>query len=90
MSLLKVKRAAVVVVGLTLATGALVVAAGTASADSDRPDATDNPSVGSTAASDAPGGPSPAHDVTPAGVPVYGLLDSVSSAPKRLSPEKGQ
>lgn len=87
MSLLKVTRAAAV--GLAVATGTLVVAAGTAgaaSADADHSDDADR----SKASSEAPGGFSPANDVTPGGVPVFGLLESVKKAPDRLSPEKSR
>ncbi|GAA5170606.1 hypothetical protein GCM10023321_68040 [Pseudonocardia eucalypti] len=67
----KLRRAAVV--GLVL-TGGVLAVAGPAFADEDE-------SAG------AAQGPSSANDVTPAGVPVFGLLESVEGAPKRLSPE---
>lgn len=67
----KSRRAAVV--GLVLAGGFLAIA-GPAFADEE-------------GSAGAQGGPSSANDITPAGVPVFGLLESVEGAPKRLEPE---
>ena len=78
MSLKRVTRGAAV--GLVLASGALAVAG---SANADEPE---NDIAGADNASSAQG-PSAANDITPAGVPIFGLLESLERAPQRLSPE---
>jgi hypothetical protein len=65
----------------------LVVAAGTASADTgDGSGSKDKSSAGAS----APGDLAPAGDLTPAGVPVLGLVQATVGATKALPGQSGQ
>lgn len=81
------KLVRVVVGGLVLAAGGLLLAAGPAMAN----DSSDGPkgAGGSGSGFTDGAGPSPANDVTPGGVPVFGLLDSAKSAPPKVLPGQG-
>jgi hypothetical protein len=76
-----VTRAAV---GLAVAAGTLLLAAGPAMAN----DSSDGPKGAGGSGSDFSddGGPSPANDVTPGGVPIFGVLSAVEGAPARIVP----
>ncbi|MGE3288104.1 MAG: hypothetical protein AB7J32_18680 [Pseudonocardia sp.] len=70
-------------VGLAVTGSALLLVAGPALAN----DSSRGPDGAGGGSSDFTGDePSPANDVTPAGVPVYGLLDSLKSAPQKALP----
>lgn len=70
--------------GLAAAGSVLLVVAGPATAD----DSTRGPDGAGGGSSNFTGDdPSPANDVTPGGVPIHGLLDSVKSAPKKILPD---
>jgi len=76
-----VQRAAV---GLAVVVGTLLIAAGPAIANS----SIDGPKGAGGAGSHFTDGegPSPANDVTPGGVPIYGVADAVKSTPKKVTP----
>jgi hypothetical protein len=76
-----VRRAAV---GLAVAAGTLLLAAGPAMAN----DSSDGPKGAGGSGSDftKDAGPGPANDVSPGGVPVFGVLDSGKSAPGKVVP----
>lgn len=84
MSRKNVRRAAV---GLAVAAGTLLLAAGPAMAN----DSTDGPKGAGGSGSDftKDAGPGPANDVTPGGVPVFGVLDAGKSAPGKVVPGGG-
>ena len=81
MSRKNVRRAAV---GLAVAAGTLLLAAGPAMAN----DSSDGPKGAGGSGSDftKDAGPGPANDVTPGGVPVFGVLDAGKSAPGKVVP----
>jgi hypothetical protein len=62
----------------------LLLAAGPAMAN----DSSDGPKGAGGSGSDftKDAGPGPANDVTPGGVPVFGVADAVQSAPKKVVP----
>jgi hypothetical protein len=73
--------------GLAVAAGVLLLAAGPAMAN----DSSDGPKGAGGSGSDFTDGvgPSPTNDVTPGGVPIFGVLDSVKSAPGKVVPSGG-
>jgi len=73
--------------GLAVAAGVLLLAAGPAMAD-DSSDGAKGAGGSGSGFTDGVG-PSPANDVTPGGVPIFGVLDSVKSAPGKVVPSGG-
>ncbi|MGD9527366.1 hypothetical protein [Pseudonocardia sp.] len=70
--------------GLAVSGGVLLLAAGPAMAN----DSSRGPDGAGGGSSDFTGHePSPANDLTPGGVPLFGLVDSVQSAPKKVLPD---
>jgi hypothetical protein len=72
---------------LAVAAGVLLLAAGPAMAN-DSSDGAKGAGGSGSGYTDGVG-PSPANDVTPGGVPIFGVLDSVKSAPGRVVPSGG-
>jgi hypothetical protein len=74
----------VVVAGVLLAAGGLLLTAGPAMAN----DSSDGAKgAGGSGSGFAKGGPSPSNDLTPGGVPIFGVIDSVKSAPPKVVPD---
>jgi hypothetical protein len=71
--------------GLVVAAGVLLLAAGPAMAN-DSSDGAKGAGGSGSGFTDGVG-PGPANDVTPGGVPVFGVLDSAKSAPAKVVPD---